>query len=353
MGDKTIKGLVSIIVPVYQVEEFLMQCMDSLINQTYRSCEFICINDGSLDKSDSILRGYAEKDNRIKIIEKENEGVSATRTLGLNLANGEYIMFVDADDWIDSDTVEKAVEKAISLNVDVVVWGYMSERKNKSIPRNIFDGNQYFTDNSDIQNLHRKLVGALGEELSQVERVDNLCTVWGKLYKKEIVSSVKFVDLNEIGTFEDGLFNLEVFGKVKSVYYINDHMYHYRRYNSYSQTYNYRPYLYNQWQNLFKKIESYIENNKLGYEYRQALQNRIALSVLGLGINVARFNGSIFERVRLLKVILHNEELQKAISNLKLSYLSFHWRLFYSLAKKRHVCTLLGLLFIINRIVSK
>lgn len=106
---------VSIIVPVYNVEKYLAKCLDSLVNQTLKDIEIICINDGSTDNSLEILNTYAQKDSRITIIDKKNEGVSAARNTGLNISKGEYIMFVDSDDYLELPNVffkeEDVVEK--------------------------------------------------------------------------------------------------------------------------------------------------------------------------------------------------------------------------------------------------
>lgn len=98
--------LISIVVPVYNAEKYIVKCMDSLINQTYGNIEIIVINDGSKDRTKNILDKYALNDKRIKIIHKENTGVSDTRNIGINISTGEYVCFVDADDWLDSDYIE-------------------------------------------------------------------------------------------------------------------------------------------------------------------------------------------------------------------------------------------------------
>ena len=100
---------ISVIVPVYNVEKYLARCLDSIINQTLADIEIICINDGSTDNSLEILNDYAKKDSRIKIIDQTNAGLSCARNAGMQIAQGEYIGFVDSDDWIDLDFYEKLV----------------------------------------------------------------------------------------------------------------------------------------------------------------------------------------------------------------------------------------------------
>lgn len=110
---------VSIIVPVYNVAPYLRQCMDSLINQTYRNIEIICVNDGATDESGAILAEYAAKDSTIKVISQKNAGLSAARNVGFSFATGDYVMYVDSDDWIDLETCETAVAIAVKHNLCV------------------------------------------------------------------------------------------------------------------------------------------------------------------------------------------------------------------------------------------
>lgn len=112
---------VSIIVPIYNVDKYLGKCLESLINQTLKDIEIICVDDGSVDNSLKILEKYAQQDKRIKVISKSNSGVSDARNMGLENAIGEYIGFIDPDDWIDLDYYEKLYSQAIKYNCDIAV----------------------------------------------------------------------------------------------------------------------------------------------------------------------------------------------------------------------------------------
>ena len=115
---------ISIIIPVYNVEKYLGECLDSVVNQTLKDIEIICVNDGSTDNSLSILKEYASKDNRINIIDKENEGQGYARKVGLDNASGEFILFCDSDDKFEPNNVfEKLIDKAQNLNVDILLFG--------------------------------------------------------------------------------------------------------------------------------------------------------------------------------------------------------------------------------------
>ena len=126
-------GKVSIIVPVYNVEKYLSKCLDSLMRQTYKNIELILVDDGSNDGSNQICSRYAENDSRIKLIVQENKGVSSARNTGLNIASGEYIIFVDSDDWVESEYVEFLVEKIRESKADLVVCGYYNDLLNGTV----------------------------------------------------------------------------------------------------------------------------------------------------------------------------------------------------------------------------
>ena len=114
---------ISIIIPVYNVEGYLVECLNSVVNQTYRDIEIIIVNDGSTDSSFSIIQQYQLQDERIKIINQENQGLSAARNAGIKKVSGEYIWFVDSDDYITIDACEKIVEKLKQNNYDLLIVG--------------------------------------------------------------------------------------------------------------------------------------------------------------------------------------------------------------------------------------
>lgn len=347
------EALVSVIVPVYNANSYLSNCIDSIVNQTYHIIEIICVNDGSTDNSLELLEEYEKKDNRIIIINKTNGGVSSARNSALCLLRGEYTLFVDADDWIDPDTIEVSMNAIKSTGSDVAVWSYVSERRKGSSEKHIFENDKLFSSEGVKDNIHRRLVGLIGSELSHPEQADSLCTVWAKLYKSEIILSSKFIDLDQIGSYEDGFFNLDVFGRVNKVIYIERPMYHYQRENYSSQTSLYRPNLNKQWQRLFVMIDDYIISHELGENYKEALHNRIALSILGLGLNVTAYQGSFLRKRALLKEIIQTETYKEAISKLELKFLPLKWKLFYLCAKKRWAYLLLALLTIISCIINR
>ena len=127
--------MISIIVPVYNVESYLRKCLDSILAQTYRDLEILVVDDGSTDGSGAICDEYAGKDDRIKVFHTENKGLSCARNLGLDSANGDWIGFVDSDDWIELDMYEVLLRKAEKTGADVVECGVYEEHSDETIKR--------------------------------------------------------------------------------------------------------------------------------------------------------------------------------------------------------------------------
>ena len=122
---------VSIIIPVYNVQKYLRKCLDSIVNQTFKNIEIIIINDGSSDNSLNICKEYSKKDKRINIINKHNEGVSKARNTGLLYATGEYISFIDSDDWVEQNMIEELYNSITSNKADLCICNFIKENKNK------------------------------------------------------------------------------------------------------------------------------------------------------------------------------------------------------------------------------
>lgn len=169
--------LISVVIPVYNVEQYLPKCIESIMNQTYKNLEIILVNDGSTDGSQKICEEYKSIDNRIKIINKENGGLSDARNVGIDNSSGNYITFIDSDDYIDDDYVYTLYKSLISYNAD------MSIASHKIIyPKRIIDK---ATDEKFCANSKKVL-----EKILYDEGID--LSAWGKLYKKSLFNNIKF-----------------------------------------------------------------------------------------------------------------------------------------------------------------
>lgn len=345
---------ISIILPVYNTEKYLEKCLDSLVNQSYKDIEIVCVNDGSTDQSLIILEKYALEDTRIVIVNKENGGLSSARNAGLEVIHGEYVMFVDSDDWIDTDTCEKALNAALSINADVVLWSYIREYPDKSLITPLFNNEKKVWMENEVSLLHRRMVGLTGNELSDPSKGDSIITAWGKLYRREILEKQWFVDTKIIGT-EDALFNISVFFNAKKVVFIPDTHYHYFKSNTSSLTKgNYKPKLVMQWKTLYQMIGKLLDEHKSTWDFYVALNNRKVLGIMQLGLAISSDQSMRFgEKVKELNRILNMEHYKSAIKELQISSMPIHWKLFFVFVKWRFGTGLLLLLGAMNRLRSK
>ena len=192
---------ITVIVPVYNVENYLNKCLDSLINQTYKNLEIIVINDGSTDNSGEICQEYAQKDNRIVYIEKENGGPSDARNAGLDRMTGSYVTFVDSDDWIELDYVEILYKKITEYQADIAVGNYYSFNEAEGMYYFHIFGDSYYEKVYDNVSIFENLYE------SQEMKSFALISVFGKLYKADLVKHLRF-DIGKLG--EDGYLNQKI-----------------------------------------------------------------------------------------------------------------------------------------------
>jgi len=332
------KPLITIVVPVYRSQAFLNQCVDSLLNQTLKSIEIILVNDGSPDNSGLICDEYARKDDRIVVIHQKNKGAADALNQGTYKASAPFLMYVDADDWLEDNTCQISFDTMEQYNADVVFWSYYRESQlasTKDVP--IFTKDTFF-DESSIKDLYRRIVGLLGEEIRNPIRTDAISAGWGRLYRRELITknNIKWTDTQLVGS-SDVLFSIHVFQHVKRAYFLNKHLNHYRTYNPSSLTKNYGFSLHGKFLNLFKLIKDHIEKYNLGNDFKQALNNRICLSLINntLGIVGVKNETSVSEKIERIKLILNDPTYRDAIYNFNTKHLSFHWWIFFLIAKWR------------------
>lgn len=347
--------LVSVIIPVYNAEKYLQQCLNSVLNQTWPYLQVICVDDGSTDNSWVILNQYAQNDKRLVILRKANESVSTARNLALEFVEGEYIAFVDSDDWLDLDAIESAIRTLDEQDADVVMWSYTRELAGNSFQKKIFTEDTVFSEKVVKEQLYRRLIGLYGEELRNPESMDVLGPVWMKLYRRNIISdnNIRFYDIRKIGTYEDGIFNLEYFAHVKKAVFIEKCFYHWRRDNIESVTSVYKEKLPEQWDNLYNVLQKHIEDNQLDDMFTRALSNRIALSILFLGINEMESKDSYRNRIKRIRTLLSQPKYVMALKKLDLSFFPIHWKLFFLCAKWKCSIGVVCLLTIIQKIRGK
>ena len=239
------KEKISIIVPVYKVEQYLKECLNSIINQTYKNLEIILIDDGSPDNCGKICDEYAEVDSRIKVIHKENGGLSSARNAGLDIATGEYISFIDSDDYVSEDFIYELYRCAEIGNSDIVQCEYTSKD---------FE--------LELQDLQKSKTS----RISTKEAIDNLniknhakyIVVWNKLYKKYLFEKVRF----PIGRInEDTFVTYKLFWNCKTEIFVTDRkLYYYRQRNDSIMNKKFNVKRYDALDGYREELEFFIEN---------------------------------------------------------------------------------------------
>lgn len=214
---------ISIIIPVYNVEKYLRECLDSIINQTLKNIEIICINDGSTDTSLDILNEYKEKDNRFVICSQENQGQSVARNSGVSLAKGEYLYFVDGDDWIETIALEKLYNISKSKNLDVLLFGAKSFFESDTLQNDF----SYMTDNY-------KITINTDEIFSGIDMFDKLIE-YSQYYVSPVLKFIKTDFYKNINIsfyphiiHEDELFSFQLLLEAENVTCITDRLYNRR-----------------------------------------------------------------------------------------------------------------------------
>lgn len=217
---------VSVIVPVYNVEKYLPRCLNSLINQTLRDIEIILVDDESPDKSPEICDSYAQNDSRIKVIHKKNEGLGFARNSGLKIAKGEYISFIDSDDYLDNDTYENLYNLATQNKLDAIFFTFeIFTNDNKSIGHCNSTKVNYIEGNDKCKHFLLEMIGTMPEEKEDRKYQVSACT---SFYNHDIIklNNILFHSERELIS-EDLIFNIDFLYFAKKIAYQSKSYYHY------------------------------------------------------------------------------------------------------------------------------
>ena len=313
------KPCLSIIVPVYNGENFIEDCIDSIINQTLKDIEILIINDGSKDNTLNIIESIAKSDSRIKILNQKNSGVSAARNNGISKSRGKYITFVDADDYIDKTMYEKMYKKAEEFNSDIVICNVNDVLNgNKKVSLSLNEGIidiRKLTESEFLSNEYFKLGTA----------------VWHKIFKSNLIkeNKIKFINYSEVAS-EDTLFNYEAMLKAKRLYCIEEALYDYKiNENSLTKSKSAKENMIKRCMNTVNIMSDFLSKNKIEgenfidyityWEFINALSYVDELKVKLL-VNSIKEYSKISTFNKAIKKIALSSELDKYFINHKGSY---------------------------------
>lgn len=314
-----LNDLISVIVPIYNSDTYLEECINSIINQTYQNIEILLINDGSTDNSLKICKKLEQKDRRIKIINKKNTGVSDSRNIGIEKSNGKYILYVDSDDILRNDMIERLYKTLIEKNVDIVRCNYIVKGKDKE-----YKGNLYNLSNSKIErSQYDKLL------INLLTNNNNIpCYVWLLLIKKEKITKFD----RELYFMEDTYFFMQQLYNVESIYFLNEYLYYYR-YNDVSASKDSEKVEKNIYGIIEaeNKIKSYLKkNNKLNVELERSINSYIFTLIISKIKLLSDYN----ESKSIIQKIFKNETIITIINNCNKKEISKKIKLEYFFIKK-------------------
>lgn len=328
------KGVVSVVLPIYNVEKYLNRCIKSVINQSYKNLEIILVDDGSPDNCPTLCDEWAKKDNRIKVIHKKNAGLGMARNTGIANATGEYICFFDSDDYIAHDTIEKCLNYAQKDNADVVLFGastvdHNGNIKDISIPhpnKNVYEGSEVQTE---------FLPDLISTDPDTGIATNLRMSVWGAFYSMQLLNSINWHCVSERDIIAEDVYSLlSLYKHVNKVSVISEALYYYCE-NDTSLTHIYR-------RDRYEKIKSFYdackeECDKLDYDDK--IKSRLTGPYLSFTIAALKLlvssNESCKTKKELFKEIVFDNNLQDVLKITNLSHEPFGRKMLLMLIKEK------------------
>lgn len=314
--------LISIIVPIYKVENYLKRCIDSILNQTYTNLEIILVDDGSPDNCGIICDEYAKQDCRVKVIHKKNGGLSDARNCGIKVSTGEYLIFVDSDDYILKNMCETLLKNALENNADIVSCNFKEVYLNGQEKINKQSQNQQISIVSNAEAIYRYFV----------KNDLDMNVVWNKIYKKNIFLGDNKIEFPVGRLHEDDFTVYKLYYYANKVVIINDILYNYfKREESITGNFSRR--------NIFDKIDAVIEQYNFFEDKENDLKDMTKIRCIDSYVFLLKLKNKMLLNERILnkkffvlkKYILDNEKniLRNPYINLKryIKYIMIYFKL--------------------------
>ena len=329
--------LVSIIIPVYNSEKYISRCIESIINQSYKNLEILCIDDGSSDSSLNLIKDYANKDNRIKIYSQSNNGPSVARNYGLNIAIGDYIMFVDSDDYIHHNMVELLIN-SISRNNTMVLCNNMEIYNDKSEDRELFENlNKDLNKNLVIEEIAKGKAGL----------------VCGKLFNKSIVDKFNIRFKKDITMCEDQIFFLNIAMNCEEFIHIPKSLYYYDRCNENSITIKYNSNAMDNQLRVLTYIEELLEQSNLEKSKINQIINKRFMESINYCINNEVLDTNLMnikQKIKNIERIINNKKINYQITNIQPS--SFREQIIINSFKRNNFKFMYYALYILDKVIN-
>lgn len=290
---------ISIIIPIYNVEKYLARCLDSVLGQTYKNIEVILVNDGSKDGSLALCEAYAQKDARIKVIDKVNEGVSVARNTGMRAATGKYIGFVDPDDWLEREMYERLYEGISQSEYPIALCNYFRDTKMRSVPKVFEFEKNSLTAEEVVDKMITHMIGI--EDITPKYTYIMGC-VWRGLYEREFFETHELQFTPGITIMEDLVFMVQALLKSKGVYIDHGVYYHYiQNPKSVLHSYNERM-----WEDQIR-VHYLLEESLKEAGLEEKMRNRLDL----------RYISMVFAAIKNETFVKTDQEFKDRVLNIK------------------------------------
>ncbi|MBY0145896.1 glycosyltransferase family 2 protein [Neobacillus niacini] len=321
---------ISVVIPVYNVENYLHRCVDSVLKQTFQDFEIILINDGSKDSSGKICDEYAKKDKRIKVIHKKNARVSAARNDGIKMAKGKYVSFIDSDDWIEPAMYQEMFNKAEDLDLDFIMCDYKKKSNNYEDKRTQSIRGGYYS-KYDIKNeLYQSLI--MFENIEYPPTISN----WVCLFNLNFLKSNSLYYDEDIHYDEDSILGTKIMYHATNFYYLKGHHYYNYFYNPNSTTNTYNEKKWISFLKINERLVKYFGNN-IEFDFsRQIKINMLYLTLSALGqIKYSEKGGK--ERLNMIKKIMFHPKVIEIFKDFKIPNVSWKTKIIIILIKYKMV----------------
>lgn len=327
---------VSIVVPMYGVEKYVKKCIDSLLNQTLHDIEIILVDDGSPDRSGDIADDYAQKDSRIKVIHQKNSGLGPARNSGMKIATGEYIGFVDSDDWVKREMFSNLYQAAVKNGADIVVSGHCDVTNGSitKIKKHPLEGETIYA-HENIMEIRKNLYGhKLNDNVVEAFPM----SVWISIYRRELIleHNLQFKEILS----EDIIYNLSAYKYAKIITFTGDTDYCYRKDDQSSITQTFSENKLFRYKDFLTVLANMAKNEEDNDCIIRAKRTAIDYCRLYVGL-VRNSNDSLKKKKEHIKTFANKKEIKECWIGYPIENLPLQQRIFHNMIEKKYYGTVL------------
>ena len=353
-GSEQVVPLVSVVVPVYNAARTLEKCVDSLTSQTFDDVEILLINNGSTDNSLDVCKEIAGKDSRIKVIDISEKGVSAARNRGIELATGEFVTFVDADDWIDPDVCKLFADLNAKHNYDLFCYSAQYHKKGKTTTTHLFGKDIELLSQNQKEELQIKVFAPQAPIFSYKMNTRFAGSACGKFYKREILQKNNLRFATETIISEDVFFNTLSLDYFHRIGYTKRYFYHYEQSDGSAQN-KYRPNSDKYFLFVIEKIQEWLRKTKKNQHFIDAANCLFVHYIFGIlkeGLFHKDNQSRNHQKKEMFCQLVSNTLFLKALRNANLRYFSLSERILLLLLKRRKYVLVMAAMNAYNKISS-